>query len=179
MDRLVVVSVMLETAEQPKIHVKPRKRRISSQDIEAIAEMVGERLTESEACRHIGIEPRAWFKFRQSHDKGGKISALLERTRATQLAAHIANIKDAEHGRNGHRPDWRASAHLLAIKAPDRFSTNQAQTVTINQSATVLAIGGPEQLKRMLQLYHRPADVQVADSKTLELTSPGEYSGKD
>ena len=109
----------------------------------------------------------------------GKIAALIERTRATQLAAHIANIKDAEHGRNGHRPDWRASAHLLAIKAPDRFSTNQAQTVTINQSATVLAIGGPEQLKRMLQLYHRPADVQVADSKTLELTSPGEYSGKD
>ena len=132
---------------------KARKRRISPQDIEAICSMVAKRMTESEACRTIGIEPRVYFRYKENVRHKREIDSLLERTRAVQIKAHVENIEDAEHGRNGHRPDWRASHALLAIKAPERFAQQQQPGSVTTNSAIVVVAGGEDQLRKLIATF--------------------------
>jgi hypothetical protein len=50
-------------------------------------------LTESEACRQLGIQPRAWFNFKDRAGRGEKFKALLEAYRADRIESLIARIE--------------------------------------------------------------------------------------
>ena len=143
--------MIAETAESlAKSPPQPRKRRISKQDIEAICSMVAKRMTESEACRTLDIEPKVYFRYKEHARHKREIDAILERTRGAMIKAHLENIEDAEHGRNGHRPDWRASHALLAIKSPERFAQGQQQGNVTNNTAVVMLAGGEDGLRKLI-----------------------------
>ena len=132
---------------------KQRDRRITWPDAVAICELVAKRMTESEAALALGYSPRRWFVFKDRAKMRPKIDELLTRTRAAQLKSHLENIEDAQTGKNGHRPDWRASAHLLSVKAPDRYAQAQAQAGNVTTNQIVIAAGGEEQLRKLIAVY--------------------------
>jgi len=168
----------VSTTDQPLNQVKRRARRITWQDCEAIASQVAKRLTESEACHNLGIEPRVWFLFKNKAANLDKIQALLERMRGAQIKAHLENIEQAERGQGPHaRADWRASAHLLAIKAPDRFSdrvqaSQQASQPMIAESTLRLV------LDKLFQQPKPPA-IDCEQVKALPGPSTEPSTGKD
>src|ERR1017187_8478823 len=45
------------------------RRRIDATAIAGIAKLVAKNLTESEACRRLGIQPRVWFNFKDREDR--------------------------------------------------------------------------------------------------------------
>jgi hypothetical protein len=131
----------------------PRRRRISWVDAEAIAQQVARLHTEAEACYNIGIEPRVWYLFKHRKANLPKFEALITRMRSAQIKSHLDNIADAERGRAGHRPDWRASAFMLQVKAPDRYNPQgKPSQVTINTAVTVQS-GGEDGLRRLISMY--------------------------
>ena len=136
------------TAENEDIHAqKRRKGRISPADVEAMAQLIAKRITETGACNILGIKWNTWISWKQRAKNSHKFAQLLERVRELQIKGHIECIEDAARGLNGHRPDWRASQALLVIKAPERYATRsegqQAATtqpgITLEQMHKVLA----------------------------------------
>ena len=137
---------------------KRRARRIVWQDAVAIADMVAKRMTEAEACETLDINPRHWYRYKERAGKRPKIDALLTRMRARQIKAHIENMEDAEHGRNGHRIDWRPSLELLRIKAPERFGQQQPAGLQVTVSVD------DAKLKRIADIYHRTQQATLTDA---------------
>ena len=114
---------------------KPR-RKIDPGVISAIARLCAKSLTESEACRQIGIEPRHWFDWKSRASRSDKFAALLEEFRAGRIDSLIARIENAADGKGLKQPDWRAAAHLLAIADAKRFSdSGMRNTVQVNVNA--------------------------------------------
>ncbi len=109
------------------------RSKITMLDCRDIADLVAKRLTETEACSLLGIEPKIWWSWKTNHKNAAEFTNVLTRVRASQLQAHLANIEDAQYGKNGHRPDWRASDRLLQIKDRERFGV-QGHETTVNVS---------------------------------------------
>ena len=97
------------------------KRRIDAATISEIARLCARQLTESEACRKIGVRPQAWFSWKSRHNRSEKFAALLEAFRAERIDTLITNVEDGANGKGMKQPDWRAAAHLLKIADAARF----------------------------------------------------------
>jgi len=138
---------------QPESKPKQIKRRITLGDIEAMVELMAKRITETGACHILGIKPQVWFNFKCRGNNAVKLDDILSRARETQIKAHLENIEDAEHGKNGHRPDWRASLALLQVKAPERYSINKPDPAQTNNTLVLVQAGGEEGLKRIIAQY--------------------------
>ena len=111
-----------------KLPVRTRRRaQITRKDVENIARLVAKRLTEAEACECLGIRPRTWYGWRETHKNQTEYSALLTRVRGQYLRANLAEIEKAAGGKAGVRPDWRAAAHLTQVVAPERYLPQQPQ----------------------------------------------------
>src|ERR1017187_9060923 len=97
------------------------RRRIDAVAIAEIAKLCAKQLTESEACRRLGIQPRAWFNFKDRAGRGEKFKALLEAYRADRIESLIARIEKSANGQDVKFPDWRAAAFLLSVTDAKRF----------------------------------------------------------
>ena len=139
----------LNLSNTPTKH-QPR-RRITFQDAEAIASQVAKRMTETEAAYNLDIEPRHWFLWKLRKKNKPKFDALITSMRAAQIKAHLENIEDAERGRNGHRPDWRASDRLLSYKSPDRFGP-----IAQPANSQTMSIIGDDALRQILDKMFKP-----------------------
>jgi hypothetical protein len=130
------VQVAPQTALNPP---KRRARRITMQDAEAIAEQVSKRLTETEACYNLDIEPKRWWLFKQRHGVVPKFEALCTRMRAAKIQDCIDKVDKCGNGEGMKQPDWRAKAFLLQVIAPERFNMNIQQSTPDQSRSTLLA----------------------------------------
>jgi hypothetical protein len=96
-------------------------RRIDAVCIAEMAKLVAKMLTESEACRRLGIRPRAWFDWKSRCGRSEKFGALLEAFRADRIDSLIAKIEAGADGVGLKAPDWRAAYCLLSIQDRHRF----------------------------------------------------------
>jgi len=152
------------------------RRKIDPGVISAIARLCAKSLNESEACRQIGIEPRHWFDWKSRASRSEKFAALLEEFRAGRIDSLIAKIENAADGVNMKQPDWRASAHLLAIADAKRFSdSGMRASVEVNVNLRqIVDVNSPE-IRAMLDKYPLPKPVEIAASvepKQLENAKP-------
>ena len=107
-------------------------RRIDTATISEIARLCARQLSESEACRKIGIKPQHWFSWKSRHNRSEKFAALLEEFRAGRIDSLITKIESAADGVNMKQPDWRAAAALLKFADMKRFGDSPA--VEINNA---------------------------------------------
>jgi hypothetical protein len=130
-----------------------------------MAKLVAKRLTEVEACGVLGIKIQAWKNWKMRVGKDLAFEDLLARVRGKQLEAHLRNIEDAERGKGAHeRADWRASAHLLKVKSPERFGDQQASPVQV----TVNSVSADEVIRLLGKAYASgQASVGVGDRTAL------------
>jgi len=101
-------------------------RRIDAATISEIARLCARQLSESEACRKIGIKPQHWFSWKARHNRSEKFAALLEEFRAGRIDSLITKIESAADGVNMKQPDWRAAAALLKFADMKRFGDSPA-----------------------------------------------------
>ena len=154
----------LDTADNGVILARTRAaRRIDAQTISEIARLCAKALTESEACRRIGIKPRHWFDWKTRHNRAEKFCELLEAFRADRIETLIARIEASADGVGMKQPDWRAAAHLLAISDAKRFSdAGMRSSVEIN--VNVQPAFDIERIRRAAALiYGRVKQAQVGD----------------
>jgi hypothetical protein len=98
------------------------RRRFDEKSISAIARLVARCLTESEAARLLGYEPRAWFNFKARVRNNERFCALLEKFRAERVDSLVARMEKSANGVDLKQPDWRAASQLLSHVDPRRFS---------------------------------------------------------
>ena len=111
-----------DTANSSDIITRARGgRKIDPQAIGDIARLCAKQLTESEACRRLGIKPRHWFDWKTRHNRSEKFAELLEAFRADRIDTLVTKIEDGANGKGMKQPDWRAAAHLLKIADAARF----------------------------------------------------------
>ena len=96
-------------------------RRVDATTISEIARLCARQLSESEACRKIGIVPQAWFSWKSRHNRSEKFAALLEEFRAGRIDDLITKIEKSADGIGLKQPDWRAAAALLKFVDMKRF----------------------------------------------------------
>jgi hypothetical protein len=156
------------TAETSETPTRTRARRkIDPGVISAIARLCAKSLTESEACRQIGIKPRHWFDWKNRASRSDKFAALLEEFRAGRIDSLIAKIENAADGKGLKQPDWRAAAHLLAIADAKRFSDSgmrNAVQVNVNVAAPVVDPNDPTIKALLDRAYSQAKPVEIASS---------------
>ena len=143
------------------------RRRITPADVESIAKLLTVcRLTESEACAHLGIKPVAWFHWKSVQSNARRHDNILSRVRAAHVASCIANIQNGAAGVGNHkRADWRASDRLLGIMDPSRFGQQQAQQPSQQPSQA------PTTVNVWIDLaYAKPPAGQVIDVQAKQIT---------
>ena len=96
-------------------------RRIDATCIAEMAKLVAKMLTESEACRRLGIKPRTWFDWKSRAGRTQKFSDLLEAYRANRIESLINRIENSANGIDVKYPDFRAALALLKITDQKRF----------------------------------------------------------
>src|SRR6266404_2523589 len=93
-------------------------------------------LTESEAARQLGINPRAWFDWKARAGRAERFAALLEAYRAGRIEQLIDRIERSANGVDTKFPDWRAALALLKITDQRRFG-DSALVVMDNRHFTI------------------------------------------
>jgi hypothetical protein len=151
-----------DTAEASNTPTRAKaSRKIDAEVIAQMAQAVATMLTESEAARRCGIEPRHWFEWKSRAGRAGKFAGLLEQFRANKIAGLLDRVQKSADGVDVKFPDFRAALALL--KFQDRARFGDSPTVEINtgqQSAIVIAAGGEENLRKLIGSW--TSQVQVA-----------------
>ena len=119
---------MKDTQDSSNLPTRTRRRAFTLKTIRAIAKLVSRQLTESEACRRLGIEPKQWFQFRSRSRNDDRYKAELETQDAEFFDMATKGIEDAGNGVGMRQKDWRALAWLASVKAPRRFSDSAVRT---------------------------------------------------
>ena len=103
---------------------KQQRRKITSEDIDAIAALiVRRRLTEAEACLSLGIHPPSWYNWKLKPHNQVKNAESLSRVRAAWVESRCKSIEEVGDGAPGTRRDWRAQAWMLERTLPERFGS--------------------------------------------------------
>jgi hypothetical protein len=110
-------------ASKPLTRARPH-RTFDATAISAICRLCAKSLTEREAALLLGYSPRAWYSFKARGKNSEKFEELLTEFRADRIDSLIDRIEKSADGVGMKQPDWRASAHLLAIADAKRFSTS-------------------------------------------------------
>jgi hypothetical protein len=151
----------LDTAKASNTPTRAKaSRKIDAEVIAQMAQAVATMLTESEAARRCGIEPRHWFEWKSRAGRAGKFAALLEEFRANKIAGLLDRVQKSADGVDVKFPDFRAALALL--KFQDRARFGDSPTVEINtgqQTAIVIAAGGEENLRKLIGSWVGQAQV--------------------
>lgn len=147
-----------------------RKRRFDPQALEDYAILAAKRFTDVEICLKFGWSLDAFKKWKAKASNSSTIAHLVERARQAKLEAHLDNIEEASKGEGAHaRADWRASAHIMEVMDRARFGRGESnQNVTTNNTAIVIAAGGEEQLKKLIEGW-----VTATPERTAIVDCPG------
>jgi hypothetical protein len=142
-----------QTPDTPKCDDVPARarRRFDEKSISTIARLVARSLTESEAARLLGYEPRAWFNFKARGRNDERFCALLEKFRAARVDSLVARIEKSANGVDLKQPDWRAASQLLSHVDPRRFS-DSGMRASIEISVPTAPVVDEAALDKVLQL---------------------------
>jgi hypothetical protein len=113
------------------------RRKIDAEVIASMAKAVAKMLTESEAARLCGIEPRHWFEWKSRAGRDIRFAALLEQVRASRINHLLERVEKSADGIDTKFPDFRAALALLKITDQKRFGDSPA-SVNINAFAPLL-----------------------------------------
>jgi hypothetical protein len=108
------------------------RRKIDAEVIASMAKAVAKMLTESEAARLCGIEPRHWFEWKSRAGRDIRFAALLEQVRASRINHLLERVEKSADGIDTKFPDFRAALALLKITDQKRFGDSPA--VEINNA---------------------------------------------
>jgi hypothetical protein len=86
-----------------------------------MAKAVATMLTESEAARLCGIEPRSWFEWKSRAGRSGKFAGQVEAYSAAQIDGLLKRVQKSADGVDVKFPDFRAALALLKFKSQQRF----------------------------------------------------------
>jgi hypothetical protein len=148
-------------------------RRIDAKTISEIARLTAKQLTESEACRLLGINPRQWFSWKSRHNRAEKFADLLEEFRAGRIDGLIARIEASADGVGMKQPDWRAAAHLLSLVDAKRFSdSGMRASIEIGVGVNVQPIISDAKLKEICDRVYgaetaKPVEIQAVEVKQI------------
>jgi len=78
-------------------------------------------MTQAEACRRLGVDPRVWLNWKHKHKRNEKYEALFEEFRAMNIEALMSRIYKSAEGIDLKFPDWRAALAALRVLDPTRF----------------------------------------------------------
>lgn len=138
---------------------KPR-RKIDAAVIAQMAQAVATMLTETEAARLCGIEPRHWFEWKSRAGRGERWSALLEEFRANKIAGLLERVQKSADGIDVKFPDFRAALALLKFQDQKRFG--DSPVVAMNPTPMIQISIIHEQLKKVISFD----DVKALPSST-------------
>ena len=130
-------------------------RKIDAAVITQMAKAVATMLTESEAARRCGIEPRHWFEWKSRAGRAGKFAALLEEFRANKIAGLLDRVQKSADGIDVKFPDFRAALALL--KFQDRARFGDSPTVENNHTNMIILPGDSERIKQLCAVFAAPA----------------------
>ena len=166
-----------------------RQKHISAADLKQIAFLVEcRRMNYKEACAFLDIPYPTWRNFIQRSGSAPKWDDMVARVKAAYLEGRLANIQDAETGKNGHRPDWRASKALLEFAAPERYlpqlppqdAGRQPAVATTTISVMVQSVYGPNakpsaivDAQEVRQIEDQPAEPEPAEPMKRTGALPG------
>jgi hypothetical protein len=120
------------TAKSSDIPARARaKRKFDAAVIESVAILVSRALSETEAVRQLGYEPRQWFTFKSRGKNDERFCALLEKFRGARIEKLIARIEKSADGQDVKFPDFRAALALLKIIDQRRFGDSPLVAVTM------------------------------------------------
>lgn len=76
--------------------ITPKQRRkISVQDIQSIADLTAQQITEKGACLIIGIRPQSWYDWKGRNGNEAKYSDILSRVRESKIKGCLETIDKA------------------------------------------------------------------------------------
>ena len=157
-----------ETSEQPT-RAKPH-RKIDAATIAGMAKLCAKMLNESEACRRLGIRPKAWFDWKSRANRTARFAEMLEAFRADRIESLIDRIEKSANGTGGVKyPDWRAALAILKFTDQKRFGDTPA--VAINPMPVIQISIIHEQLKKVIG-FDCDADVKALPSAPVGGTLP-------
>lgn len=137
--------------EDNPAHKRPANRRIDKGTIEAVAALVSRGLTESEACRQLGIRPKSYFNFKSTQRNDERFKELLEKYRAKRIEDLIAEIEKSAFGKGLKQRDWRAAKFLLEVADRNRFNTDKPAVEMSVGSAHIITLDKLEMINAMVQ----------------------------
>jgi hypothetical protein len=147
-------------------------RKIDASTIAQMARLVAKMLTESEACRRLGVKPRTWFDWKSRAGRNQKFADLLEAYRADRIESLIDRIEKSANGIDVKYPDFRAALALLKITDQRRFGDSPAVEIHNHPTATLIACGGDSGLDRIGQEAAKLAEQLRASQTKGELPPP-------
>lgn len=154
-----------DTANNGDIVTRARgNRRVDATTISDIARLCAKQLTESEACRRLGVKPRHWFDWKTRHNRSAKFTELLEAFRADRIDSLVTKIEQSADGIGLKQPDWRAAAALLKFADVTRFGDRPIE-LNVNNQAPWHALSD----QRMKQIFESVYE----DRKKAGLPVPG------
>lgn len=143
---------VLPTRKKPQTCNNPTRakirRKIDGSVIAQMASAVATMLTETEAARLCGIEPRHWFEWKSRAGRDGKFAALLEEFRANKIAGLLERVQKSADGVDVKFPDFRAALALLKFQDQKRFGDSPA--VETNPTPVIQISIIHEQLKKVI-----------------------------
>lgn len=116
--------------------VVPKRRKLTMQDVKAVAELVAKRLTETEACLQLEINPQQWFQFKNRSKRSEKFESTVSRVKGAKIQACMETLEEAGKAVNAKTgiPEWRAADRFLE-RIDDRFvmrSDVNVNVLTVN-----------------------------------------------
>lgn len=158
----------MDTAKASNVPTRAKaSRKIDAEVIAQMAQAVATMLTESEAARLCGLEPRHWFEWKSRAGRAGKFAALLEEFRANKIAGLLDRVQKSADGVDVKFPDFRAALALLKFQDRARFGDSPTvEIATSGQTAITVQVGGEDQLRRLISMYSEQARATIAGGQT-------------
>lgn len=153
---------MFQAMNYPKR--KGKARKLCIQDIDPIVRLiVTRRLTETEACLNLGIDPKQWWVFKQRKKIAPEFASILDRVRGASIQACLDSIDEAgdpqaKVTRSGDvikvPGDWRAKAWIAErVLSGERFSQQVTPTTSTTTNQILMNCGGEDGLKKLIESY--------------------------
>lgn len=158
-----------QPTDTPKASNTPSRamasRKIDAEVIAQMAQAVATMLTESEAARRCGIEPRHWFEWKSRAGRAGKFAALLEEFRANKIAGLLDRVQKSADGVDVKFPDFRAALALLKFQDRARFGDSPTVENTLHQ--TNIIAGDAARVKMLITMFTGQARLKAATPKQI------------
>lgn len=146
--------------------IKRRSRRITPNDVEDMAKLISERLSDKEACFQLGIPYASWRNWLSKAKSQPHLDDILARLRGSKVLACMKGIEQA-----GTR-DWRALRERLAL-LDQRFNDRAQQPATVSDDGLKqLAQLGIDAAKLLLEGATRAKSRAVVEVQTKALPEP-------